>query len=88
MSSSESSDIRLRLTPEQRQALERLARRAHLTVEEALLQAVEQILAGDAGASAFPVGTPFHGLDAMLDDLGEGPEDLSTNRAYLDDLGT
>ncbi|GIV59940.1 MAG: hypothetical protein KatS3mg043_1029 [Rhodothermaceae bacterium] len=88
MSSSESSDIRLRLTPEQRQALERLAQRAHLSVEEALLRAVEQILATEVGTSSFPAGTPFHGLDALLADLGEGPEDLSTNRAYLNDLGT
>lgn len=87
MSSSTSTDFRLQLTPAQRQAIERLAAREQVTVEEAILRAVEQALGTEADASAFPAGTPFHGLDHLLADLGEGPADLSTNRAYLDDLG-
>lgn len=87
MSSSNTADFRLRLTPEQRRTIERLAERDHISVEEAILRAVEQALATEAEASAFPVGTPFHGLDDLLVDLGDGPVDLSTNPAYLDDLG-
>lgn len=87
MSSSKSADVHLRLTPEQRRAIERLAKRANISVEEAVLRAVEQAIATEADVSAFPAGTPFHGLDDLLADLGDGPADLSTNRAYLDDLG-
>ena len=87
MSSSNTADVRLRLTPEQRRAVERLAKRNQVSVEEAILRAVEQALAAETEASAFPVGTPFHGLDDLLSDLGEAPADLSTNRAYLTDLG-
>ena len=87
MPTSKSSDFRLRLTPEQQRAIERLAEREHVSVEEAVLRAVEEALAARHDASAFPAGTPFHGLDDLFADLGEGPSDLSTNRAYLDDLG-
>ena len=87
MSPSNTADVRLRLTPEQRRAVERLAKRDQVSVEEAILRAVEQALAAEGETSAFPAGTPFHGLDDLLSDLGEGPTDLSENRAYLDDLG-
>lgn len=87
MSSSNSADFRLRLTPEQRRTIERLAKRDHVSVEEAIVRAVEQALATGGEETSFPAGTPFHGLDHLLADLGEGPGDLSTNRAYLDDLG-
>lgn len=85
MPSPSPSNFRLRLTPEQQQAIERLAARDRVSAEEAIVRAVEQALAAEA--SAFPTGTPFHGLDDLLADLGEGPADLSTNRTYLDDLG-
>ncbi|ARA93348.1 hypothetical protein AWN76_009365 [Rhodothermaceae bacterium RA] len=88
MSAPNLSDFRLRLTPEQCRAIERLAARDQVSPEEAVIRAVEQALAAEADASAFPPGTPFHGLDDLLSTLGEGPADLSTNRSYLDDLGT
>ena len=88
MSASDTSDFRLRLTPEQQRAIEQLAAHRQVSAEEAIMQAVEQALADDTEVSAFPPGTPFHGLDDLLSDLGEGPADLSTNRTYLDDLGT
>ena len=84
---SESADIRLRLTPLQRRAIERLALRSQVSVEQAILQAVEQVLAAESEQSSFPRGTPLHGLDDLLSELGEGPPDLSSSRAYLDDLG-
>ena len=87
MPASTPSDFRLRLTPEQQQAIKRLAARDEVSPEEAVVRAVEMALATETGPSAFPPETPFHGLDDLLAELGEGPADLSTNRAYLDDLG-
>lgn len=84
---SDTSDFRLRLTAEQRRAIERLAAYAGVSAEEAVMRAVKRVLAEEAPGSAFPEGTPFHGLDSLLASLGEGPADLSVNRAYLDDLG-
>ena len=37
--------------------------------------------------ATLPEGTPFYGLADLLEGVGEGPEDLSANRAYLADLG-
>ncbi|MCH7976460.1 MAG: hypothetical protein IIC18_07910 [Bacteroidetes bacterium] len=88
MSSPSSSDFRLRLTPEQQQAIKRLAARSRVSAEQAIMQAVEQALANTNEASSFPEGTPMHGLDDMLSALGEGPVDLSTNPEYLDGLGS
>ena len=85
MPASPPSEFRLRLAPEQRQSIERLAARDQVSAEEAVVQAVESAL--QTKPSAFPPGTPFHGLDDLLSDLGDGPPDLSTNQAYLDDLG-
>ena len=87
MSASDASALRLNLTPEQRRKIELLAHRQQVSPEEAVLRAVEHALATEEKPSSFPVGTPFHGLDGLLADLGEGPADLSTNRAYLDELG-
>jgi len=88
MAHSESSDIRLHLTPEQKRAVERLATRDQLSTEEAIIRAVQQALDADGDTSSFPEGTPFHGHDDLLSNLGEGPPDLSTNKNYLDDLGS
>lgn len=87
MSSSDASALRLNLTPEQRRKIELLAHQQQISAEEAVLRAVEHALATEEKPSLFPVGTPFHGLDDLLVNLGEGPADLSTNRAYLDELG-
>ena len=88
MSSPSSSDFRLRLTPEQQQAIKRLAARSRVSAEQAIMQAVEQALANANAASSFPEGTPMHGMDDTLSALGEGPADLSTNPEYLDGLGS
>jgi len=80
-----SSDLRLRLTAEQRRAIERLAARDQTSAEEAVLRVVREALA--AAPSDYPEGTPFHGFDAHLAALGDGPADLSTNPSYRDDLG-
>lgn len=88
MSSSDASALRLNLTPEQRRKIDLLAQRQQVSAEEAVLRAIEDALAAEEESSSFPVGTPFHGLDDLLANLGEGPPDLSTNRAYLDELGT
>jgi hypothetical protein len=82
---SESADLRLRLTTEQRREIERLAARERISAEEFILRAVRQVLS--SVSSSFPMGSPFHGFDAALEELGDGPADLSTNRAYRDDLG-
>ncbi len=80
------TDLRLRLTTEQRRSIERLAARERVSAEDAVLRAVEQALARES-ASDFPPGTPFYGLEDLLDGVGDGPTDLSTNRAYRDGLG-
>lgn len=78
------SDLKLRLTAEQRRTIERLADRERVSAEEAVLRAVEQALAGEPES---PPGTPFHDVGDLLAGIGDGPPDLSTNRAYLDGLG-
>ena len=80
------STLTLHLTPAQRQAIDQLASSRQVSAEAAILQAVEQALA-QGEASRFPAGSPFHGMDDLFDNLGDGPADLSTNRAYLDTLG-
>ena len=87
MSSSGASALRLNLTPDQRRKIELLACRHQVSAEEAALRVVEETLDAEEESSSFPVGTPFHGLDDLPANLGEEPPDLSTNRAYLDDLG-
>lgn len=92
------SSFSLRLTTEQRQAIELLAERERVSAEQAVIRAVERALrAGPSDsdeerasreAAALPEGTPFHGLADLLDGIGEGPADLSTNEAYLTDLGS
>ena len=79
--------LRLRLTPDQRRSIERLAARERVPAEDAVLRAVEQALARRDATVDFPPGTPFHGVDDLLDGIGDGPADLSTNRAYRDGLG-
>ena len=83
---SSSTTLTLNLTDQQRRAIEQVAQRDNVSMEEAVLRAVQQVLAQET-PEPFPPGTPFHGLGHVLKDLGEGPEDLSTNHEYLDDLG-
>lgn len=88
MSTSDAGSYRIRLRPDQRRTIEQLAERDQISVEDVILRAVDQVLAALPGDSQYPAGTPFHGLDHLLDEVGDGPEDLSTNKAYLDDIGS
>ncbi len=74
----------LRLTPEQKQKIERLAACEGTSAEEAVLRAVDAAL---AEAPVEPQPGSF--LEAVAEVVGtvEGPPDLSTNARYMDGLG-
>jgi hypothetical protein len=82
------SPLNLRLTAEQRRAVDELAARERVSAEQAVMQAVEQALRQPSEAAELPEGTPFYGLGEMLSGVGDGPQDLSTNASYLADLGS
>ena len=91
------SSFHLRLTAEQRLAIEELAERERISAEQAVIRAVERALRADLDEGSeravstkeddLPEGTPFCGLAGLLDGVGGGPEDLSANGDYLADLG-
>ena len=85
----------MRVSPEEREALERLAELERSTMKAAVLTAVRRRLAelgrsaGDGGSAL--TATPGSYLEraqaAGVVGFIEGPGDLSTNKAYLEDFG-
>ena len=74
----------MKLTPEQKQNIRRLARREGTTAKEALLRLVDHAL---TGGPAPPDPGSF--LDGIEDVVGcvDGPEDLSSNPRRMDGFG-
>lgn len=74
----------MKLTPEEKQKIEKLAEIQGITQKEAVMNAVNE------GLVSYKI-TPRKNsmLDKMQHLVGkaDGPEDLSTNSAYLEDFG-
>ena len=77
----------MRLTPAQKTRIERLAERKGTSQKDAVLSAVGRELSETEGdeVEAQP-GSFMEGIEDLAGSV-EGPEDLSTNPKYLDDLG-
>lgn len=78
----------MKVTPEQKQKIKRLAERQGLSAKEAVIKLVEEALAREQGAPALEV-RPGSFLDGIEDIVGagEGPPDLATNPKYMEGLG-
>lgn len=75
----------MRVTPSQKEKIERLAERKGTTQKAAVLEAVDRELSVDDGVEAQPGSV----LELTQDLCGsvEGPEDLSTNPKHMEDYG-
>lgn len=74
----------MEVTPEEKAKIERLAAQRGITPEEAVLDAVDQIL-----RESEDTASPESVLDLTEDVCGsvDGPRDLSTNPEHMDDYG-
>ena len=77
----------MRLTAAQKARIERLAERKGTTQKDAVLEAVNRELGAAEAEEVEPEPGSF--MENIEDLAGsvDGPEDLSTNPKYLDDLG-
>jgi hypothetical protein len=77
----------MKVTPEQKQRIQRLARRQQTTAKEAVLRLVDQALAQEADEE-IPVapGSFIDGLEKLVGSVS-GPEDLSTHPRHMDGFG-
>jgi hypothetical protein len=78
----------MRLTPVQKQRIERLAERKGTTQKDAVLDAVARELSttGEDDEVEPAPGSFMEGIEDLAGSV-DGPEDLSTNPKYLDDMG-
>ena len=76
----------MRLRPHERSQIERLAQARRTTMKEAILEAVRHRLDEVEAPFRPEPGSALDGLDDVVGSA-EGPEDLSTNRAYLAGYG-
>ncbi|MCH8960549.1 MAG: ribbon-helix-helix protein, CopG family [Bacteroidetes bacterium] len=76
----------MRVTPEQKRKIERLARRKGTSQKEAVLALIEEALDGEEEPI---VPRPGSFLDKYRNIIGscEGPSDLSTNPKYMEGYG-
>lgn len=77
----------MRLAPHERRQIERLAEARETTMKDAVLEAVRHML--DEVESEEPF-VPTGRLKGAEDLIGcfEGPEDLTTNKKYMEGYGT
>jgi hypothetical protein len=78
----------MKLTPAERQKIERLAKREGLTAKQAILRAVDKALEGDSLPSPQP-GSFLENIEDLVGsvDSDEGPIDLASNPKHLQGLG-
>lgn len=74
----------MKLTPEQKRKIKRLAEREGTSAKEAVLRLVEQALADEARKA--PAGSFLEGIEDLIGSV-EGPADLSSNPKYLEGFG-
>ncbi len=74
----------MKLTPEQKRKIKRLAEREGTSAKEAVLRLVEKALAQDLPDT--PDGSFLEGIEALIGSV-EGPTDLSSNPEHLEGFG-
>jgi hypothetical protein len=74
----------MKLTPEQKRRIRRLAEREGTTAKEAVLRLVDQALGEGAGAQAG--GSFLSGIEHLIGSV-EGPSDLASNPEHLESFG-
>lgn len=74
----------MKLTPEQKGKIKRLAQRENTSAKEALLRLVDQAL--ETEAIEAPEGSFLDGIEHLIGSV-EGPRDLSTNSKYMEGFG-
>lgn len=84
MSNSKPVWFGMKLTPEQKRKIKRLAEREGTSAKEAVLRLVEQALADEPPAA--PSGSFLEGIEDLIGSV-EGPADLSSNPKYLEGFG-
>ncbi len=78
----------MKVTPEQKQKIKRLAQREGLSAKETVMKLVDDALNGDQPDTPIVI-QPGSFLDGIEDIVGagEGPPDLATNPKYLEGFG-
>lgn len=74
----------MKVTPEQKRRIRRLAEREGVSAKEAVLRLVDRALADDP--IAVPPGSFLDGIQHLIGAV-EGPTDLSTNPKHMDGFG-
>ncbi len=78
----------MKVTPEQKRKIKRLAERYGLSAKDMVMKLVEEALTGEQGAQPFEV-RPGSFLDGIEDIVGagEGPPNLATHPKYMEGFG-
>lgn len=76
----------MRLSPHERRQIERLAKAQGKNMKEAILEAVRKQLDQLDTATRTEPGSVLCGLEDVIGSA-EGPEDLSSNKKYLEGYG-
>lgn len=74
----------MKVTPEQKRKIKRLAEREGTSAREAVLRLVEQALAEEAISA--PDGSFLSGIEGIIGSV-EGPVDLASNPKYMEGFG-
>lgn len=74
----------MKVTPEQKRKIKRLAEREGTSAKEAVLRLVEQALAEEAISA--PSGSFLSGIEGIIGSV-EGPVDLASNSKYMEGFG-
>jgi len=76
----------MRVTPEQKRKIERLARRKGTSQKEAVMALVEEALDGEEEPIVVQPGSFYDKFKHIIGSV-EGPPDLSTNPKYMEGFG-
>ena len=76
----------MRVTPEQKRKIERLAQRKGTSQKEAVLALVEEAIKDDEEPIVAQPGSFLEGIEHIFGSC-EGPSDLSTNPKYMEGYG-
>lgn len=74
----------MKVTPDQKRNIKRLAEREGTSAKEAVMRLVEQALAGDSVDA--PSGSFLSGIETIVGSV-EGPVDLASNPKYMEGFG-
>ena len=76
----------MRLAPHERRQIERLAKARATTMKDAVLEAVRRLLSEIENEEAFVPTGRLKGSEHLIGCFN-GPEDLSTNKKYMEGYG-